>query len=111
MKNKVKQALKSLLEDVAVHESETQYSAVEVDVTELKTLLRWAQNESYVWFEGDRVKRTGVGKTPFSWLEMGMEGTVLDDSGDDGTCRVEWDGGPEDENRVKMFHNEIKRLK
>ncbi len=110
MKSKVKQALRSLLEDVAVHDSETSYSAVEVDKEELKTLLRWAQNSAHVWFEGDRVKRTGA-SVPFDWLNTEMEGTVMGESDKGGSVRVEWDNGPEGDNRVVMYHNEIKRIK
>jgi len=111
MKNKVKQALKSLLEEVAVHESETQHSAVGVDLGDLKRVLRWAQNSAYVWFEGDRVVRTGVSVNEFPWLTRGMEGTALSDSDDGGRVRVEWDGGLDGNNRAMMFHNEIKKLK
>lgn len=110
MKSKVKQALRSLLEDVADHEAETEFSAVTVDLGDLKTLMRWAQNTAYVWFEGDRVKWTGV-RIPLDWMTADMLGTVLEDSGDDGTAYVEWDGAPEYNRRAKMFHNEIKRVK
>jgi len=114
MKDKTKKALKGLLESVKTHESETSYSAVEVDKEELRTLLRWAQNSAYVWFEGDRVKLTGV-RIPYDFLEdgysKGLQGTVYTDSEDDGTALVEWDDAPEDLRRVRMFHNEIKRTK
>lgn len=110
MKDKAKKALKSLLADVKVHESETSYSAVEVDKEELKTLLRWAQNHAHVWFIGDRVKLTGV-RVPFNWLTDDMLGTVVDESHEDGCAYVHWDGAPEDDRRVKMYHNEIKRVK
>jgi hypothetical protein len=111
LKDKVKKTLRQLREDVRIHESETQYSAVEVDKDDLKRLLRWAQNSSYVWFEGDRVKRTGDGKPPYGWLDMGMLGTAYADSDDDGTVYVEWDDAPEEDRRIRMFHNEIKLVK
>lgn len=110
MKDKVKQAMRSLLEEVADHEAETDFSAVSVDLGDLKRVLRWAQNNAYVWFEGDRVKRTGDGRLGLDWMSHGMLGTVDDDSRDDGTCIVIWDGGPRHHRRMKMYHNEIKRV-
>jgi hypothetical protein len=112
MKEKTIASLRNLLEEVADHEAETSFSAVSVDLADLKRVLRWAQNSAYIWFVGDRVKRTGA-SVPYGWLEMGMEGTVISEDHGDGRARVEWDGGPEDdgENRVWMFHNEIKKVK
>lgn len=110
MKDKNKAALKGLKDSLEQHEKETAYSGVEVDKEELRTLLRWAQNSAHIWFEGDRVKWTGA-RVPFNWIEEGMLGTVIIESHDDGKARVEWDGGPGDENRVWMFHNEIKLAK
>lgn len=112
MKKKNIDALKGLKESLEQHEKETAYSAVEVCKEELRTLLRWAQNSAHVWFEGDRVKWTGA-SVPYNWFEGEMLGTVIVESHDDGKARVEWDGGPEDdgENRVWMFHNEIKLAK
>jgi hypothetical protein len=114
MKKKVKEALRGLLENVEDHEAETEFSAVSVDLGDLKRLLRWAQNSAYVWFEGDRVKLTGV-RVPYDFLEdgysEGLQGTVYADSEDDGTAIVEWDDAPEDLRRVRMFHNEIKKIK
>lgn len=110
MKDKVKTALVSLREAVEDHEAETEFSAVTVDLGDLKRLLRWAQNEAHVWFIGDRVGLTGA-RVPFNWLTQDMHGTVIEESHEDGRARVEWDSGPEDDNRVWMFHNEIKKLK
>ena len=112
MKQKVKDALRSVLEDVKDHEAETEFSAVSVDLAELKLVLRWAQNNAHVWFEGDRVRTVGV-KTPYSWLNVTegfVEGTVYNDSVE-GRVFVEWDNAPEAFRRVEMFHDEIKRVK
>lgn len=109
MKSKVVKALKSLLDDVTDQDDET-YSVVMVDKADLKRVLRWAQNSAHIWFEGDRVKLTGV-RVPFRWLEDDMEGTVIEESLEDGRAHVEWDGGPVGKNRVWMFHNEIKRVR
>lgn len=111
MKEKTKQALRGLLESVEQHEKETTYSAVEVDKDELKRLLRWAQNHAHVYFEGDQVEWTGARVRDMPWLVMGMTGTVLTDSYDDGTVRVEWEQGPEGFNRGLMYHNEYRRTK
>lgn len=110
MKQKTRETLKSLLNDVAKHEREDGGPDVTVDLKDLKRLLRWAQNKDYVWFEGDRVERTGV-RIPLGWMTDDMQGTVLEDSGDDSTVWVEWDGAPEHHRRVKMFHNEVRRVK
>jgi hypothetical protein len=109
LKKKNRNAIKGLKESLEQHEKETTYGAVEVDKEELRTLLRWAQNKSHHYFEGDRVKATGA-SVPFRWLEMDMEGTVIAESDDKSICRVEWEGGPADdgENRVMMYHNEIR---
>lgn len=107
MKQKNRDALLGLKESVEQHRRETTYSAVEVDADELETLLRWAQNKAHQYFEGDRVKTTGV-RVPFGWLSMGSEGTVIAESDNEGVCRVEWDGGPDGDSRVLMYHNEIK---
>lgn len=111
MKDKVRNALKRLLENVADHEMEDRGSSVLVDLSDLKRLMRWAQNNAHVWFEGDRVTWTGASVGSMPWLRMGMLGTVLEDAGEDGIARVEWDGVPELHNRVRMYHNEIKRIK
>lgn len=113
MKSKVKDALKSVLDDVAKHEKEDGGPDVTVDLGDLKRLLRWAQNSASVWFEGDRVCLTGT-RVPYDFLEDGYErgihGTVYMDSEDDGTAMVTWDNDPA-EQRVRMFHNEIKLVK
>ncbi len=111
MKKKNRDAIKGLKEALEQHRKETTYGAVEVDIDELDTLLRWAQNKAHHYFEGDRVQETGTFVPDAPWLDNGMEGTVISESADDATCRVEWDGGPEDDNRIRMFHNEIKLAK
>jgi hypothetical protein len=114
MKQSNKDALRGLLETLTQHEKETTYSGVEVDKEELRTLLYWAQNKAYVWFEGDRVKLTGT-RVPYGFLDdgyaLGLLGTVYADSEDDGTVHVEWDNAPEKYRRVRMFHNEVKLAK
>lgn len=110
MNKKNRDALKGLVETLIIHEAETTYGAVEVDVDELKTLLRWAQDEAHHYFKGDRVTWTGARVPDAPWLYMGMEGTVISESDETQVCRVEWDGGPQDdgENRIVMYHNEIR---
>lgn len=109
MKQKTRDALRGILKDVAKHEAEAGGPDVTVDLGELTRLLRWAQNKDHIWFKGDRVKWTGV-SVPFGWLDEGMEGTVIGESHEDGRAHVEWNGGPENANRVWMYHNEIKRI-
>lgn len=112
MKDKTRKALKGLLKHVAAEEAaDPAWPYVDgVNKEDLKRLMRWAQNESYAWFEGDRVELTGA-RVPFPWLEGEVQGTVLEDTGEDGIACVEWDGAPKDNKRVKMYHNEIKRVK
>jgi hypothetical protein len=110
VKDKTKKALKSLLADVAEHEMEDRGSHVLVNIGDLKTLTRWAQNKDHIWFLGDRVKLTGV-RVPFRWLEGDALGTVVGESHEDGCAYVRWDSAPDGEQRVRMFHNEIKRVK
>lgn len=109
MKQKIREALKSVLKDVAKHEAEQGGPDVTVDLGELKRLLRWAQNNANVWFEGDRVEWTGATVGSMPWLRMDMLGTVVEDGGEDGIARVKWDGVPEIS--VRMYHNEIKLAK
>lgn len=110
MKDKTKQALKDLRETVADHEYEDRGSDVLVDLGDLKRLLRWAQNKDHTWLKGDRVKRTGA-RVPFNWMTEEHEGLVLEDSLEDGIALVEWDNAPDDQRRLKMYHNEIKLAK
>lgn len=110
MKDKNKQALKGLLESLEQHEKDTTYFGVEVDKEELRTLLRWAQNSAHIWFIGDRVKLTGT-RVPFNWLKDDTLGTVVGESHEDGCAYVDWDGAPDGEHRIRMFHNEIKLAK
>lgn len=110
MKEKAKQALKCLLENVSEHEMEDRGSEVLSDIDDLKTLLRWAQNSAHIWFIGDRVKLTGA-RVPFNWLKGDTLGTVVGESHEDGCAYVHWDGAPDGEERIRMFHNEIKLAK
>lgn len=110
MKDKTKKALKDLLENVSDHEMEDRGPDVLVDLEDLKRVLRWAQNSAHIWFEGDRVRLTGT-RVPFSWLEEDTLGTVVGESHEDGCAYVHWDGAPDGEERIRMFHNEIKRIK
>lgn len=110
MKEKNKEALRELLENVKDHEEVSDFSAVSVDLKALKRLLRWSQDKAYVWFKGDRVKRTDT-RTPFGWLKEGHEGIVLEDSTDEGTVMVEWDNAPDEYRKTMMYHNEIKLVK
>lgn len=111
MKQKNRDAIKGLKDSVYHHRKETTYSAVEVDVEELETLLRWAQDKSHHYFVGDRVKSRIDAAPPQEWLVKGDEGTVIVESDSEGICRVEWDEGPDGEGRVRMYHNEIRLAK
>lgn len=111
MKDKTKKALKSLLDHVKAEEAaDPAWPQVDgVSKEDLKTLLRWAQNNAHVWFEGDRLEWTGATVHDYPWLEMGVHGTAYLDS-QNGTVPVVWDNAPEGTGRVMMFHNEIKRV-
>lgn len=114
MKEKNIQALRSVLEDVKAHEAETDFSAVSVDLADLKRVLHWAQNNAHVWFKGDRVILTGA-SVPFDYLDnayaQGVQGTIVEESHEDGRARVQWDNQPLDAIPVWMFHNEIKKVR
>lgn len=108
MKKKNRDALKGLKESLEQHRKETTYGAVEVDVDELDTLLRWMQNKAHHYFVGDRVKSTGA-STPYGWVhEDGVQGTVYAESDERSITWVEWDNAPEESRRVEMYHNEIR---